>query len=138
MMNLKNIHIGSMVKAKVEEHEIQISRIIKFFNCSEDEIENMYLREIMDTHKLLRWSKLLGFDFFRIFSGHLMLYAPPAKVNKSIKLGDATLKFRKSVYTEEVKQFILDKITKGEITTMEAIVRYKIPKTTLYKWIKKV
>jgi len=137
-MNLKQIHIGSLVKTKVEELRIPSERIMKFLNCTETEIEDMYLQESIDTHKLLRWCKLLDFDFFRIFTGHLILYAPPTKINKTVKVGNSTLEFRKSVYTEEVKVFILSKIITGEMTVKEIIIKYKIPKTTLYKWVKKV
>lgn len=137
-MNLKEIHIGSLVKAKAEELRISPERIMNFLDCTEDEIEAMYQQECMDTHSLLRWSKLLRYDFFRIYTGHLILYAPPGKADNMIKVRDSHLQFRKSIYTEEVKRFILDKIITKQMTVTEVITRYKIPKTTLYKWIKKV
>lgn len=137
-MNLKEIHIGSLVKAKAEELRISPERIMNFLDCTEDEIEAMYQQEYMDTHSLLRWSKLLRYDFFRIYTGHLILYAPSGKADNMIKVGDSQLEFRKSIYTEEVKRFILDKIITKQMTVTEVITRYKIPKTTLYKWIKKV
>ncbi|PQA94427.1 transposase [Chryseobacterium shigense] len=137
-MNLKEIHIGSLVKAKVEELRIPAERIMNFLNCSENEIDAMYELEYMDTHYLLRWSKLLRYDFFRIYTGHLILYAPPSKTNNTVKIKNSQLEFRKSIYTEEVKEFIIDKIITRQMTVSEVIIRYKIPKTTLYKWIKKV
>ncbi|MCT2563221.1 transposase [Chryseobacterium herbae] len=137
-MNLRDIHIGSFVKAKAEELEIPVARIMNFLNCTEAEIQEMYGQESMDTKKLLRWSKLLHFDFFRIYTGHLILYSPPLKTDRSIKIESSTLEFRKSVYTEEVKSFILNKILSKQMTTTEVLTKYKIPKTTLYKWIKKV
>lgn len=136
-MNLKEIHIGSLVKAKAEELRISPDRITNFLRCNEDEIEAMYEQEYMGTDKLLRWSKLLRYDFFRIYTGHLILYAPPSKTDRVIKISDSHLEFRKSIYTEEVKLFILDKIITGQMTVTEVITKYKIPKTTLYKWIKK-
>ncbi|MGK6342301.1 transposase [Chryseobacterium sp. DT-3] len=137
-MNLKQIHIGNLVKAKVEELRISSGRIMNYLHCTEDEIEEMYLKESMETQKLLRWSKLLHFDFFRIYTGHLILYAPPSHMYNEIKLDKSTLTFRKNIYTEEVKMFMLDKITTGEMTVKEIMIKYKIPKTTLYKWVKKV
>lgn len=125
------------MKAKAEELRISPERITNFLNCTEDEIEAMYEQEYMDTDKLLRWSKLLRYDFFRIYTGHLILYAPPSKTDRVIKIRDSHLEFRKSIYTEEVKIFILDKIITGQMTVAEVITKYKIPKTTLYKWIKK-
>jgi len=137
-MNLKQIHIGSLVKAKAEELRMSSERIMNYLQCTENEIEEMYLKESMETRKLLRWSKLLHFDFFRVYTGHLILYAPSSRLPNRIKVQDTTLTFRKSVYTEEVKTFILDKITKGEMTEKEIMIKYKIPKTTIFRWVKKV
>ncbi|SHG37292.1 hypothetical protein SAMN02787100_3929 [Chryseobacterium sp. OV279] len=138
LMNLKDIHIGSLVKAKAEELGVHHTRIMNFFNCTEAEIQEMYGQESIDTKKLLRWSKLLHFDFFRIYTGHLILYSPPSKTDRAIKMESSTLEFRKSIYTEEVKCFILNKILSKQMTATEVLTKYKIPKTTLYKWIKKV
>ncbi|MDR6922978.1 MULTISPECIES: transposase [Chryseobacterium] len=136
-MNLKIIHIGTLVKSKVEELSIPLGRIAKFMHCNEEQVEDMYLQNSMDTEVLLRWSKLLEFDFFRIYSGHLILYAPPTMTDRTIKVEKSTMVFRKSIYTQEVKSFILDKIKSGQMSTVEVVSKYKIPKTTLYKWIKK-
>lgn len=137
-MNLKNIHIGNLVQSKVNELEISIYRIENFLECDEKEIRKMYLQESMDTNLLLRWSKLLAVDFFRIYTGHLILYAPPSKIGSKAKERKSTLLFRKNIYTQEVKNFILEKIQTEKMTISEVILRYKIPKTTLHKWIKKV
>ncbi|MBL1221918.1 transposase [Chryseobacterium sp. L7] len=136
-MNLKKIHIGSLVKSKVDEHSMPVERIMKFFSCTEEEIGEMYSQESMDTLKLLRWSKLLSFDFFRIYTGHLVLYSPPTRKDKAVKVGNSKIEFRKSIYTEEVKNFVLNKIKTGKLTSGEVVARYRIPKTTLYKWMKK-
>lgn len=125
------------MKSKVDEHSIPVERIMKFFNCPEEEIEEMYSKESMDTLKLLRWSKLLSFDFFRIYTGHLVLYSPPTRKDKAVKVGNSSIEFRKSIYTEEVKNFVLNKIRTGKLTSGEVVTRYSIPKTTLYKWMKK-
>ncbi|MCW3160470.1 transposase [Chryseobacterium oryctis] len=136
-MNLKNIHIGSLIQSKVEELEIPTSRITKFLDCDEESVEKMYLEESIDASILLRWCKLLEFDFFRIYSGHLILYSPPAKVGRVVKHKEDTLMFRKNVYTQEVKNFIIEKIKTNQMTASEVISKYRIPKTTLFKWLKK-
>lgn len=138
LMNLRDIHIGSLIKAKAEELEVPTARIMNFLTCTEAEIQEMYGQESMETRKLLRWSKLLRFDFFRIYTGHLILYSPPSKTDRAIQREGSVLVFRKSVYTEEVKSFILNKILSEQMTATEVLTKYKIPKTTLYKWIKKV
>lgn len=58
----------------VAENEIEISRICNFMGCSKDEINKMYTLKNLDTHALLGWSKLLKYDFFRIYSQRLILY----------------------------------------------------------------
>ena len=45
--------------------------------------------------------------------------------------------FRKNIYTKEVIDFILAQISSGAMTKNQVTEVYKIPKTTLYKWIKK-
>ena len=67
-----------------------------------------------------------------------MLYAPisAAEKKKEQEQGKAKLpRFRKNIYTKEVIDFILQRINSKEMTKNEVIERYKIPKTTLYKWI---
>jgi transcriptional regulator with PAS, ATPase and Fis domain len=136
--NFKNIHIGQLIKIKVLEHEhITPERICNFFNCDEEKIQMMYTSENLETDLLLKWSKLLKFDFFRIYTQHLILYSPPqSSVSKNSK--NSTLpQFRKNIYTKEIIEFILELIEKGEKDKKEIIDEYRIPKNTLYKWINK-
>lgn len=138
-MNFKNIHIGNLIKKKVAEKEIEISRICKFLCCEEDQISQMYKTPSLDTELLLRWSKLLEYDFFRLYTQHMILYAPPASdENKSALNKPSSLPvFRKNIYTKEIVDFILELITNGEKTIPEIILQYRIPRTTIYKWISK-
>lgn len=139
-MILKNINCGFLIQQKVNELEIDITRIVNFFKCSEDEISQMYNSQSIDSELLLKWSKLLEYDFFRLYSQHLILYSPPANANYyNISTGKKSKlpQFRKNVYTKEVIDFILELINNGEKTKLQIIEEYKIPKTTLYKWISK-
>ncbi|MCJ7934258.1 MAG: transposase [Chryseobacterium sp.] len=137
-MNIKNIHIGSLIQSKVDEHQISMERITKFLSREEGDVEKMYHEKSVDTDVLLKWSKLLKFDFFRVYTGHLILYAPHSRFDNSVKQNEKTMVFRKNIYTQEVKDFILEKIRMGKMTPYDVILRYKIPKTTLYKWMKKI
>lgn len=136
-MNFKTINIGTLINQRVTESGIEISRICNFLKCSEEELEKMYQAKSLDTEVLLRWSKLLEYDFFRIYSQHLILYAPPSagkeKGNKKSNLP----RFSKNIYTKEVIDFILEQIKTGEMTKIQVMERYRIPKTTLYKWLSK-
>lgn len=138
-MDLKNLHIGSMIKDNVAKSEIEMSRICKFLNSGEEEILKMYQSKSLNTEVLLRWSKLLEYDFFRLYSHHLILYAPPASMKHAQRKKEesTTPVFRKSLYTKEIIEFVLDKIRKEEMTPADVINQYKIPKTTLYKWLQK-
>ena len=126
-----------MLKTAVTESGIEMSRLCNFFKSTEEEILGMYQHENLPTDLLLKWSKILEYDFFRIYSQHLILYAPPSAV-KVVKNEKTQLpKFRKNIYTKEVIDFIIEQISTKKMTINEVLGKYKIPKTTLYKWISK-
>ncbi|UOU99892.1 hypothetical protein MUU74_08045 [Chryseobacterium daecheongense] len=138
MYHFKNIHIGELICQKVKENQIDEARICNFLYCNEKEIAEMYSSKSLDTEILLRWSKLLEYDFFRIYSQHIILYSPSTRLdNKSLKMESALPRFRKNIYTKEIIDFILDLVTTGEKTKKQIVEEYSIPKTTLYKWIDK-
>jgi len=141
MKNFKNIHIGSLIHQAVKESNIELSRICNFLKCSEKEILGMYEAESLDTDTLLRWSKLVEYDFFRVYTQHLILYAPQGNIDNNNKISEDKQsklpEFRKNIYTREVIEFIMELIDTGAKTRLQVIKEYKIPKTTLYKWIDK-
>jgi len=138
-MNFKKIHIGSIILKRVTESEIEADRICNFFKCSDDQLTKMYKAETLDSGLILKWSKLLEYDFFRIYTQHLILYAPQshtffnADQNKTSDLPT----FRKNIYTKELIDFILELISTGEKSKQQIMSEYRIPKTTLYKWLSK-
>ncbi|MDV7695512.1 transposase [Chryseobacterium soli] len=137
-MNFKEIQIGPLIEKEVAAREIELSRICNFMKCTEQEIMVMYKAKSIETENLLKWSKLLEYDFFRLYSQHLILYAPANKSAESKKYKKPILpQFRKNIYTKEVINFILRQMQSGEMSKLEVIEHYKIPKTTLYKWMSK-
>lgn len=139
-IDFKNIHIGSLILKRVTELNIEIERICSFLKCSEIEIQQMYEAQSLDTEILLRWSKLLEYDFFRIYNQHLILFAPHGNAihNSTLNEKKSLLpQFKKNIYMREVIDFILEEINQGEMTKMQVIKEYRIPKTTLYKWLEK-
>ena len=127
-----------MIEKEVADCGIEISRICNFMKCDEEEINEMFLNESIQTNILLRWSKLLSYDFFRVYSQHLIFYAPPSKGDSSPEKSNTQLpQFRKNIYTKEVIDFIIEQISTGEMSKKEVIEKYSIPKTTLYKWLSK-
>lgn len=135
-MKYKNINIGELIKKRVQYAGIDADRICSFMKINKKEIEDMYHDKNINTDILLKWSKLLEYDFFRIYTQHLILYAPQTSVKKPTSK-EGPPKFRKNIYTQELIDFILDLIKSGKKTRSEIINEYQIPKTTLYKWITK-
>lgn len=138
-MNFKEIHIGLLINQLVTESGIEMSRICNFINCQEGDVLKMYESKSLDSEVLLRWCKLLEYDFFRLYSQHLVLYSPKsAGRSKGSKNKNSSLPvFRKNIYTKEIIDFILELIENNEKTKQQVMEDYNIPKTTLYKWISK-
>lgn len=138
-IDFKEINIGQIIEKGVTESGIEMSRICNFLKCNEPDVMEMYKAKKLDTETLLRWSKLLEYDFFRLYSQHLILYASSSTVQKEDgnQKKHSLPKFRKNIYTKEIVDFILETIESGEKTKQQVIEEYKIPKTTLHKWMGK-
>ena len=128
-----------MIEKIVAESGIEISRLCNFMKCTEEEILKMYKVPSLDTELLLKWSKILDYDFFRLYTQHLILYAPLSAVDEKtkVKKKSSLPQFRKNIYTKEIINFVLEQINTKEMTKTEVMERYGIPKTTLYKWMSK-
>ncbi|WPO89267.1 transposase [Chryseobacterium sp. HR92] len=123
-----------MIEQKIAESEIEICRICSFLNVTEADLKLIYGSASIDSDLLLRISKLTDYDFFRIYSQHLILYSPPKGLQiQQDKTGLPV--FKKGIYSREVIEFILELIITGRKTKSQIIKEYRIPKTTLYKWI---
>lgn len=136
-LDLKNIHIGNLIQTKVNSENIEMNRICNFFHCSEQDVSDMYEQSDLSTELLLKWSKLLEYDFFRLYSQHLILFSPQKGINTKTNTTNALPVFRKNLYTKEIIAFTLELIRSGKKTKSQIINEYNIPKTTLYKWIEK-
>ncbi|WP_291120190.1 transposase [Empedobacter sp. UBA7248] len=137
---MKDIHIGSLIKKRVDELGIDISRIKSFFKTySEKEINAQYLSKSIQTDDLLKWSKLLEYDFFRIYTQHIILFAPVGKnaSNSTSPKSSVLPNYRKSVYTKEIIDFVLNLYTEEKKKIQEISNEYNIPKNTIHNWIKK-
>ena len=136
MSNFKKIHIGSLIKRRVNKCGIEMSRICNYFKCDESGIQEMFQSENLNSDVLLKWSKLLKYDFFRIYSQHLILYSPPS-LNPYKPQNEDEITIRKSLYTKELIEFILEQIESGTKSINQVMDDYRIPKSTLYRWIVK-
>lgn len=104
-MNLKNIHIGELIKKGVEENRIEISRICNFLKCTEDDVEKMYQQESLDTETVLKWSKLIDYDFFRVYTQHLFFCMHRLLLEEKTK----NIRRRNLHYQDSVKTSIPEK-----------------------------
>lgn len=138
MNNIKHIHIGQHIHYVSQEKNISIEKISKFFKLEEEEILEMFNQLSLDSALLLKWCKLLKYDFFRLYVSHLQLYSPDSSTTNLISnQGQNINQFKKKIYTETVKDFILDSLERKDFTIGDAIKRYNIPKTTIYRWMAK-
>lgn len=119
-MIFKHIHIGEMIEKIVAESGIEISRLCNFMKFTEEEITKTYNEENLPTDVLLKWSKILEYDFFRIYTQHLILYAPPSAETKTVKKANKKItfpQFRKNIYTKEIIDFVLEQIETKQKTS---------------------
>lgn len=142
MNEYKNIHIGKEIKAIVNLKDISIENICSQLNLSHVQVQQVYKTHQLEVGDLLKWCKLLNFDLFRLYSTHLQIYFPSSSgVNVNPKENEAATsskyQFRKRLYTPEMISFILNQINNGKMTTSQIIKAYSIPKTTIYRWMKK-
>lgn len=135
----KEIHIGSLIAALFEERKIETDRALKFLDLKEHQLKEIFNKKSIDSNLLLRFSKLLEYDLFRIYTQHLVLYAPSTSLNTKVSDSSKSTipQFRKNVYTKEIIEFIVDLIVTKNKTVQEVIAQYNIPKTTVYKWLSK-
>ncbi|NIF06154.1 helix-turn-helix domain-containing protein [Chryseobacterium sp. Tr-659] len=137
-MNLKEINIGHLINMQVESSGIEMVRICNFLKCEEQEVIKMYEQSDLSADLLLKWSKLLKYDFFRLYSQHLIFYSPQKNIAENhIKENNILPSFRKSLYTSEMIKFIIELIQTEEKSIKEIIEEYNIPRTTLYRWLEK-
>jgi hypothetical protein len=65
------IQIGSLIKGKFLESGLTIEQFADIISCKRDNIYDIFRRERIDTEQLLKISKALNFDFFRIYSDRI-------------------------------------------------------------------
>lgn len=136
--NFKHIHIGSCILERMRELDMPVERACSFLNISEEALYEIYNLSEMSTETLLRFSKLLHYDFFRLYSQHLILYAPVSGVfNPRGKDSSKLPNFKKNIYTKEIIEFIVYLIESKKKKVSEIIEEYSIPKVTVYRWLGK-
>lgn len=134
--NFKHIHMGKLINQYMQKCGVEIERAVAFLKVEEEEVEYMYTQKSLDCEVLLRWSKLLKYDFFRIYSQHLILYSPQDtnKSNRKKKINTGLPLFKKNIYTQEVIFYLVDLVESGKKTYKQIQDEYNIPSTTIFRW----
>ena len=66
---MKNeVHIGSLIKSKMEEQGRRTSWLARQLACDRTNIYKLYSRPTVDAALLLKISQLLDYDFFQHYS----------------------------------------------------------------------
>jgi hypothetical protein len=136
---VRNIHIGAIINEVIQIKKISIDELKIKMGCT-TRILNKYLdSKTMDSSTLLKWSKVLKYDFFRLYSSHLMLHHGISNTlsNKMVDVQVEGIHIRKNVYTKELIEFLVNKVNSKEMSISQVISTYGIPKTTFYKWLQK-
>lgn len=139
-ISFKYIHIGSLIRERMQECTLDTARAAAFLKVSEQEVEVLYEKESIDSSLLLAWSKLLEYDFFRIYSQHLILYAPqdPNKPKRERSSRTSRLPvFKKNIYTPEVIAYLIELVQSGTKSSKQIQNEYNIPQTTITRWLNK-
>ncbi|MCT4666294.1 MAG: transposase [Flavobacteriales bacterium] len=142
--NFKEIHLGTHIKKVTELQEFDLGRACELFKCDKITIYEMFESEALETDIVLKWCKLLEYNFFMLYHTHLQLYKPSASTAKMPKSKngerdeESSYVFRKNLYSPEIIDWILHKWVSGELSPKEIMEKYKIPKTTLYRWKRKI
>jgi hypothetical protein len=136
MENLREIHIGNIISEYIEKEDIKANDVIKKMKISKHKLTSTLASKSIDSDELLKWSKFFNIDLFRLYSGHLILHHGISGIKPKKSIKTEKLIIRKNVYTIEIKKFIIDQVKNKELTVSDAISKYNIPKTTIYKWIR--
>lgn len=62
------IHIGSLIKLKMEERQKTVVWLAEQLSCSRTNVYKIFDKYSVDTEMLARISTILEFDFFSVYS----------------------------------------------------------------------
>jgi len=69
-----NIHIGKLINKVWKQKNISIEQTLDFLKCNEEDVCKMLKRKSINTDRLFKWSRLLEYDFFKIYSQPLNFF----------------------------------------------------------------
>lgn len=66
------IHIGRLIKQKIEERNLTVVWLARHLSCSRTNIYKIFEKYSIDTEVLMKLSTILEFDFFSFYSDELV------------------------------------------------------------------
>ena len=60
---MKNIHIGSIIKQKVEDSSLTVKEFANRINCERTTVYHIFRQKSIDIEKLMKISEALNYDF---------------------------------------------------------------------------
>ena len=78
MIDFQDIHIGIHIEHIAKVKNVSVLRASLYFKCSPHDILEMYKKKSLDSSLLLKWCKLLNYNFFMIYHSHLQIFASSA------------------------------------------------------------
>jgi transcriptional regulator with XRE-family HTH domain len=63
MDRLKNIHIGKIIKDKVNKRKISVAEFARRINCERATVYYIFTQKSIDIERLIRISEVLEYDF---------------------------------------------------------------------------
>lgn len=62
---MKNVHIGSIIRAKLEESSLSIAEFAERINRTRPTVYDIFNRKSIDTDLLIKISEVLGYNFLQ-------------------------------------------------------------------------
>lgn len=60
---MKNVHIGSIIRTKLEESQLSIAEFAERINRTRPTVYDIFNRKSIDTDLLIKISEVLGYNF---------------------------------------------------------------------------
>ncbi|MDR2406690.1 MAG: transcriptional regulator [Bacteroidales bacterium] len=63
----KNIHIGSIIKAKLKERKMSVIDFAAALHCCRNNVYKIFYSDNIDINRLIKISKILDYDFLSLY-----------------------------------------------------------------------
>lgn len=134
--------IGPLIESVLADRNMDKVTFARLLNKSYPTALTILKTNKVRTDDLMQICQILQYDFFRVLSGELKKACPQA--GRNMLYGNNTRgemrndpripHYKKHLYTDEFIETVLGEIADKKISKYDALRKYQIPKTTLYRW----